>query len=73
MTTQTIPRNPTTTGAQDQDRLKEYHCFGGRGCRRLLFRGILPAGAEIEIRCPKCGRTKTFYGPTNGNHDPIVD
>jgi phage FluMu protein Com len=33
-------------------------------CNRLLFRGSLPSGTYIEIRCPKCGRMHVLNANT---------
>lgn len=27
-----------------------------RGCGKLLFRAILPVGAYVETRCPRCSK-----------------
>jgi phage FluMu protein Com len=59
----TKPQKATITH-KPAPRLREYRC--AERCGRLLFRGHLPPGAEVEIRCPRCHRTRTFYGPTNG-------
>jgi len=42
--------------------LHNYRC---RACGRLLFRAILPAGAEVEIRCTRnsCHSMNVFMLP----------
>ncbi len=39
----------TDNGTPPKPRDYRHHCG------RLLFRGRLPPGTYIEIRCPKCG------------------
>ena len=42
--------------------MHDYRC---RTCGRLLFRAILPAGAEVEIRCTRnsCHSMNVFILP----------
>jgi phage FluMu protein Com len=35
-------------------------------CGRLLFRGRIPEGTYIEVRCPKCGQMHTLEVQPNG-------
>lgn len=40
-------------------------------CGRLLFRGILPPGALVEIRCPRCGKMAVYEFPAAVTPEPI--
>lgn len=39
--------------AKDAVKFYDYRCSS---CGRLWFRGWLPIGTQIRIRCPKCGQ-----------------
>lgn len=41
--------------------LTEYRCV----CGKLLFKGFIPASV-VEIKCKRCGKTKTFKDNTQG-------